>query len=77
MAFGNQVAAKPQHFVDQSVVLIAAGNDDRIDPPVDILDGEPQTEDSLQGETPVGPQGRPSSDDAPPIPAPASWRPET
>ena len=64
MAFDDQVAVEPKHLIHQTAVLVAVGDDNGIDAPVDTLDGEPKIRNLRQRHGPVVAQGRFAVNDA-------------
>ena len=42
MAFDRQAIAESQHLANQTVVLVAVGDDDRVDALINTFDGEPE-----------------------------------
>ncbi|MCW2661363.1 MAG: hypothetical protein JWP83_2515 [Mycobacterium sp.] len=56
MPFDHDVAAEPQNFADQLVILVSVRDGNGVNPLVDALDDEPEVGDALQCPGPVGPQ---------------------
>lgn len=54
--FDHDVAAEPQNFADQLVILVSVRDDNGVNPLVDALHDEPEVEDALQCPSPVVPQ---------------------
>jgi hypothetical protein len=56
MPFDHNVAAEPQNFADQLVILVSVRDDNRVNPLVDALSDEPEAGAALQRPSPVAPQ---------------------
>jgi hypothetical protein len=64
VAFDHQAVGEPQYLTDQTVVLVAVGDDDGLDTFIDAFDREAQMWNACEGLGPVVAQGRFAANDA-------------
>lgn len=53
MALDDHLAVEDQDLVDEVAVLVAVGDDDRVDALVDAFDGESEIRNAFEGGDPV------------------------